>query len=262
MGFPYKTALVIGATSGIGLALAEKMIENGTHVLAVGRRHENLDAFAQKHGNEKVSTMKFDITNLAGIPDFVNQVEKEHPNLDCILLNSGMQRKLDFTKPEEIDLDMMNEEFTTNYLSYIHLTTHLLPVLKRQSQQDIPSSLIFMSSGLALIPILRCPGYCASKAALHQLILVLREQLRGDEGFRNVKVVEILPPAVQTELHDAKHQPDMKGGRNFGMPLDEFTDKAWQGLEEGREDIPVGASEVPYRGWEKERQHVFKERVR
>lgn len=189
------------------------------------------------------------------------RVNKEHPDLDSVLLNSGIQRKLDFTKPEVINLDVVGEEFTTNYLSYIHLTTHLLPILQRQSQKGIPSSLIFMTSGLALIPILRCPGYCASKAAVHQLILCLREQLRGDEKFQNVKVVEILPPSVQTELHDAKHQPDIKDGRSFGMPLVEFTEKAWQGLLEGKEDIPVGTSEVPYQGWEKERQKVFKARV-
>ena len=71
MSFPYKTVLMVGATSGIGLALSEKMIENGCHVIAVGRRKENLDAFIQKHGRDKASSVQFDITNLAGIPDFV-----------------------------------------------------------------------------------------------------------------------------------------------------------------------------------------------
>jgi len=109
--------------------------------------------------------------------------------------------------------------------------------------------------------MLRCPNYCATKAAMHQLILCLREQLRGEEKFQNVKVVEILPPAVQTELHDAKNQPDIKNGSSIGMPLHEFTEKAWQGLIEGKEDVPVGTSEVPYQGWEKQRQKAFKEKV-
>lgn len=261
MTFSYKTVLVIGATSGIGLALAEKMIENGSHVIAVGRRQENLDSFIQKYGNDKASTIKFDITNLAAIPAFVEQVKKDHVDLDCVLLNSGIQRPLDFTNPEEINLDVVGEEFTTNYLSYIYLTTHLLPVLQRQSGNGVPSSLIFVTSGLALIPILRCPGYCASKAAMHQLILCLREQLRGDEKFQNVKIVEILPPAVQTELHDAKHQPNLRNGSSMGMPLEEFTEKAWHGLVEGKEDIPVGAINIPYQGWEKERQKTFRARV-
>jgi NADP-dependent 3-hydroxy acid dehydrogenase YdfG len=73
MPFPYKTVLVIGATSGIGLALAEKMISVGAHVIVVGRRQENLDAFVQKHGGDRVSAMKFDIANLASIPGLVER---------------------------------------------------------------------------------------------------------------------------------------------------------------------------------------------
>ena len=71
MYFPYKTVLVVGATSGIGLALSEKLIANGSYVIAVGRRQENLNSLVQKHGKDKVSSFQFDITNLVGIPDFV-----------------------------------------------------------------------------------------------------------------------------------------------------------------------------------------------
>lgn len=72
LGFPYKTVLVLGATSGIGLALAEKLVSNGSHVLAIGRRKENLESFQQKHGKDKVSIFQFDITDLAAIPKFVD----------------------------------------------------------------------------------------------------------------------------------------------------------------------------------------------
>jgi NADPH:quinone reductase-like Zn-dependent oxidoreductase len=70
MSFPYKTVLVLGATSGIGLALAEKLIENGSHVIAVGRRKENLDSFVSEHGKEKASSIQFDIIDLSSIPSF------------------------------------------------------------------------------------------------------------------------------------------------------------------------------------------------
>jgi NADP-dependent 3-hydroxy acid dehydrogenase YdfG len=71
MSFSYKKVLIIGATSGIGLSLAEKIIANGSHVIAVGRRRENLDSLVRHHGPEKVSTFQFDITDLGGIPSFV-----------------------------------------------------------------------------------------------------------------------------------------------------------------------------------------------
>jgi NADP-dependent 3-hydroxy acid dehydrogenase YdfG len=73
MPFRYKTVLVIGATSGIGLALAEKIIANGSHVIAIGRRKENLDSLVEKHGKDKVTPYQFDITNLSSIPSFVGK---------------------------------------------------------------------------------------------------------------------------------------------------------------------------------------------
>jgi NADP-dependent 3-hydroxy acid dehydrogenase YdfG len=73
MAFPYKTVLIIGATSGIGLALAEKMMANGIYVIASGRRQENLTSLVEKHGEEKVASFKFDITDLKGIPGFVEK---------------------------------------------------------------------------------------------------------------------------------------------------------------------------------------------
>jgi len=256
--FPYQTVLVLGATSGIGLALAEKLISNGSFVIAVGRRQENLDSLVKKHGSEKAAGVKFDITDLEGIPSFVEKITKEFPKLDCVFLNSGIQRGIDFTKPETIDLDSVQTEMTTNYISQIHLLKQLLPFLQAQSS---PTSLIFTTSGLALVPLLRAPNYSASKAAMHHLILCLRRQLQ-DMKENNVKIVEILPPAVQTELHDAKHQPDIKDGGNIGMTMDEFMAEAWEGLCEGMQDVPVGTSRRSYgqdgEGWEVKRQEAFK----
>lgn len=71
--FSYKTVLLLGATSGIGLALSERLVSNGSFVIAVGRRQENLDSFVKKHGNKKAAGVKFDITNLEAIPSFVEK---------------------------------------------------------------------------------------------------------------------------------------------------------------------------------------------
>lgn len=261
MASPYKTVLVIGATSGIGLALAEKLIENESFVVAVGRRQDKLDSFVKKHGSDKASAIQFDITKLSAIPNFVSsyvsalpkiqsqltrcRVTKEHPNLDSVILNSGIQRGMDFTKPETIKLDVVGEELTTNYLSIVHLTTHFLPFLQSQSEKGTKTSLVYMTSGLALMPILRCPNYCATKAAVHHLVLTLREQLRVATNSKNIKIIEILPPAVQTELHDEKHQPDIKNGGSMGMPLKTFTEDAWQGLISGQEDVSFRVTERP-----------------
>lgn len=73
MPFPYKTVLLVGATSGIGAGLAEKLVGEGAKVIAVGRRQEKLDEFVQKHGGEKASAIKYDVTDRAGLDAFVQR---------------------------------------------------------------------------------------------------------------------------------------------------------------------------------------------
>jgi NADP-dependent 3-hydroxy acid dehydrogenase YdfG len=73
MSFPYKHVLLVGATSGIGRAMAYHFIANGVKVTAVGRRQERLDEFVDKHGKEMASGIAFDIEKLDEIPAFVNK---------------------------------------------------------------------------------------------------------------------------------------------------------------------------------------------
>jgi short-subunit dehydrogenase involved in D-alanine esterification of teichoic acids len=255
MPFPYKKVLVVGATSGIGWALAERLLANKVKVVIVGRRQDRLEEFKQKHNEDDVSSFVFDISKLQEIPKFASDVTKAHPDLDCVFLNSGIQRMHDFSKPETIKLDVIDEEVTTNYLSFLHLTNAFMPHLQQHKGN---TSFIYTTSGLALIPITRVPNYCATKAALHHFILTLREQVKSGPG--SVKIIELMPPAVQTELHDTKHQPDMPegAGAKIGMPLAQFTDEAWEGLEKGEEQIAVGDICVnATNSWEKERQKTF-----
>ena len=103
----------------------------------------------------------------------------------------------------------------------------------------------------------------------------MREHLKGS----NIKIVEIFPPAVQSrsiestrrtvkantsiaELHDEKHQPDIKNGRQIGMPLDQFTEEAYQGLAAGKEQIPVGSAKDWYDSFEGQRQETFHSMVK
>ncbi|BAE59277.1 unnamed protein product [Aspergillus oryzae RIB40] len=78
------------------------------------------------------------------------------------------------------------------------------------------------------------PAYSAAKAALNAFILCFREQLKST----NVKVVELSPPAVQSELHDYM-TPEV--GRKIGMPLDQFIDEAFAGLQAGKDQVVVGS---------------------
>ena len=64
MPFQYKKVLVIGATSGIGKALASRLVQEGSYVIVVGRRKENLEAFVHEHGSEKASAVPFQMKSL------------------------------------------------------------------------------------------------------------------------------------------------------------------------------------------------------
>ncbi|GKZ62742.1 hypothetical protein AnigIFM49718_010165 [Aspergillus niger] len=270
MSFPYKKVLLIGATSGtslcqspkrevtgadtatgIGRDLATSFIQHGRFVIAVGRRQGNLDAFVQEHGADRAAAFQLDTSQLDKIPFFL--VTQRHPDLDCVFVNSGIQRRSVFSEPEAINMAVIAEEMNVNYISYVALTKEFLPFF--QSEKDTPTSFIYTSSNLALVPILRCSNYCASKAALHHWILCLREQLKET----NIRVIEVFPPIVETELHDPKHQPDMaetvKG--RFGIPVGQFTKEAMEKLFTGSDQIPVGLSNIAFNTWEQQRQQAF-----
>ncbi|GKZ36256.1 hypothetical protein AbraIFM66950_007253 [Aspergillus brasiliensis] len=252
MSFPYKKVLIIGATSGIGKALAVKLVENGTQIIIAGRRKENLDEFVQQYGRDKVTSKVLDVMQLDQIPQFASDITTTHPDLDCIFINSGIQRPFDFSHPNTVDLTTFNTELTTNYTAAVHLTTAFLPHLQSLPRQ---TALIYTTSQMALVPMMRCPNYGASKAALHHFILALRTQVA--EGPGNVKVLEIYPPAVQTELHDEKHQPDLKDGHLIGMPLGEFVGEVWDRLQAGEEQIAVGSASDLFEAFERKRQGLY-----
>jgi NADP-dependent 3-hydroxy acid dehydrogenase YdfG len=71
--FPYKKVLLIGATSGIGLELANTLVKQGVHVIAVGRRQDRLDSFLASAGTEKASAAAFDIADLDHVANFAKR---------------------------------------------------------------------------------------------------------------------------------------------------------------------------------------------
>ena len=73
MAFPYKHVLMIGATAGIGNAMASRFVQEGLKVTAVGRRKDRLDAFVQQHGKDLASSAVFDIGDVGKIPQFAEE---------------------------------------------------------------------------------------------------------------------------------------------------------------------------------------------
>ena len=145
-------------------------------------------------------------------------------------MNAGVQSPFDLSQPSKIDLPAFHAEIATNFSSFVDLSIKFLPFLMSKKAE---TSLIYTGTNLALIPASTLPAYSISKAALNTFVLCLRDQLRNS----SVKVIELSPPVVQTELHDYM---DHNTGRKMGMPVDEFTDKAYKGLAAGKDQIVIG----------------------
>lgn len=133
MSFPYKHVLLIGATSGIGLAMAERLVQE-CKVTVVGRRKDRLDEFVAKHG-DKAKSISFDIGDTEKASQFAADVIESSPDIDCVFLNAGYQRKHDFAKPESVDIKGFIHETHVNFISFVVLTHAFLPHLLKKKQE-------------------------------------------------------------------------------------------------------------------------------
>ncbi|KAH9944091.1 NAD-P-binding protein [Epithele typhae] len=226
-----KCILVIGATAGLGraLALALHDLESKPTVIAVGRRHERLDELAQTR--DRIKTFRADMNvDEQGIRAFVQSVLSSYPDVDAILFVSGVQHLLDFKKPENIDLKAFDDELNINYLALTKTFMLFLPHLLKLSEEGRCSFLVPVTSSLAIVPGAPVPGYSATKAAVRSFTQSLRVQLDDTK----IKVMEIVPPLVESELHD--HQGTTPALSKFSMPLAD--------LVRGDDDIAVGNAEL------------------
>ncbi|KAI0788592.1 hypothetical protein C8Q75DRAFT_734283 [Abortiporus biennis] len=254
-----RSILIIGATAGIGraLALALHDLPSQPQIIVAGRRKERLDELTAK--SERIKSVQVDVSGgRESLKKFVDQLLVDYSQLDAVVFSSGIQHQFDFSRPDSVDLDKFEAELTTNYISIVTLIKFLIPHFLSLSNQDKPSFIIPISSGLAVYPAPTVPGYCATKSALHSLSLSLDSQLKDT----NVHVMEILPPLVESELHD--HQGTTPALSKFWMPLDVFIPQVVDGLKRGDVQIPIGQAAEGWDTFEKgklERIEQFRQRA-
>jgi uncharacterized oxidoreductase len=210
------TILLTGGSSGIGLALAHRLVAAGNVVIVTGRREGALDEV--RRALPSVVTIPSDSGSAADRARLAAEVTSRFPALDVVINNAGIQRKVDLLQPEP--WEETREEIAINLEGPLHLTALLLPHLLGRPK----ATLVNVSSGLAFVPMAAAPVYCATKAALHSYTLSLRHQLRDT----SVEVIEIVPPAVHSNLG---------GSHAFGVPTDEYADSVMAQLAEGRAEV-------------------------
>lgn len=203
-----NTVFIPGATSGIGLALALRLREEGNTVIVGGRRTALLEQIAAEHPG--LHAVRIDTTDPVSIERAAAQVLAEHPDLDVLVTMAGIMRVEDWTTPSGF-LASAEETVTTNLLGPIRLIAAFVEHLR--SRPD--ATIMTVSSGLAFAPLRATPSYNATKAAIHMLSESLRLQLAGT----SVAVVELEPPSVRTALLPGQEDSE------FAMPLADFVDE-------------------------------------
>ncbi|KAL1744939.1 hypothetical protein HDZ31DRAFT_37538 [Schizophyllum fasciatum] len=246
-----KCVLVTGATAGIGRSLARaiRALPSKPTVIAMGRRQERLDD--TELSQEGFEIVRFDMNSSPEqIKSCAEDVVRRFPELDAVILNAGVQYQFDFAKPEGIEATALSTEFNINYLAVVSMITAFLPHLMKigvSAKKERPTLIAPVTSGLALIPLPQVCNYSATKAALHSFSISLRIQM--ENAKTNVHVLEIMPPLVESELHDA--QGTTEALSKFWMPLREFTDTVIDGLKEGKNTITAGSATSAYDQFEK-----------
>ncbi len=218
------TVLITGGASGIGLALTERFVREGNKVIVVGRDRNKLDAARSKMPD--IVGYVCDLRSDEETDALAARLIKDHVELSVIVNNAAMQYLESFINPRDGMIgERISEEIGLNLISPIRLTARLLPLLARQEE----AAIINVSSGLAISPKKSAPVYCATKAGIHLFTKALRYQMEGT----NIRVFEIIPPIVDTEMTRGR------GGRRKLLP-GQLAEQFWHAYRRNKLEVPIG----------------------
>jgi NADP-dependent 3-hydroxy acid dehydrogenase YdfG len=203
----YSTALVTGASTGMGAAIAERLAKRGLQVHAFARNEERLQELANRTG---AITHAVDLTDTAALTAAV-----EGLNVDVLVNCAGVSRPGNILDSSEDDID---ELVDVNLRSLLQLTRLVLPGMVERDKGHI----VNISSIAGVYNFYGHTVYHATKAAVHQV----SRQLRNDTVGKRIRVTEICPGRVETEIF----------GRNMGG-TPEAMEEAWKTYYEGYESL-------------------------
>lgn len=226
MNLSGNTILITGGSAGIGFAFAERFIKAGNKVIVTGRRENAL-----QHAKEKLPSLVTHVSDLnkeserAALFDWVTA---NYPEVNVLVNTAGIQQRFNILKADaKNNWSYFNQEIITNLEAPFHLSMLFAPFFATKES----AAIINVTSGLAFTPFAVAPIYSATKAALHSFTMSLRHQLSDT----SVEVIEVAPPAVNTDLGGA-------GLHTHGEPLDAFADGIFNELANGKKEIGYGSS--------------------
>ncbi|ROZ69649.1 SDR family oxidoreductase [Ramlibacter sp. WS9] len=182
----YKTALVTGASSGIGAAVVERLCKEGLQVHALARGAQALEALAQRTG---CVPHAMDVSDLAGITRLTGEVE-----FDVLVNNAGVDRPKPFLQADAQDIDLLID---VNLRAVLHLCRLVVPGMVQRDRGHV----VNISSIAGAYNFGGNSTYHATKAA----VSMLSRQLRIDAFGKRVRVTEICPGRVATDIFAHVH---------------------------------------------------------
>ena len=225
-----NTILITGGATGIGFSLAQEFVKAGNEVIICGRRENKLEEAKRKL--PQIHTKACDLSKEEERKELYEWVRSNFENINILVNNAGIQRSIDFKKGTD-ELFGGEDEIETNLKAYIHLSAYFIPIFLKRKE----AAIINVSSGLCFVPLAIMPVYCSTKAAVHSFSMSLRHQLKDT----SIKVFEIIPPTVDTELdRGARAQ---RGQQERGIPPAEVANAAINALGKNEYEVAIGMAQ-------------------
>lgn len=201
-----KTALITGATSGIGEACARKFAQGGYDVIITGRNKQRLAALKieLETGETKVLALAFDVRNRAAATKAIKSLPTEWAKIDVLINNAGLALGLE---PEyEGDFEDWDTMIDTNIKGLLTMTRLIVPkMVERNSGHIINIGSVAGDAAYAGGNV-----YCATKAA----VKTITDGLRIDVAHTAVRVTNVKPGLVETHFSNVRFHGDDKRANN------------------------------------------------
>jgi len=185
-----RTALVTGATSGIGLATAQRLLDNGYDVVGTSRDPARIPAASRLDG---VRYRGLDLTDIYAIEGFVTAIGAEGINVDIVVNNAGESQSGPL---EDLPIGALERLFRLNVLGPVHLTQLLLPGMRHRGYGRV----VMVGSMLASFPLAYRSSYVASKAALKGFATATRFEMAP----HGVWLCTVEPGSVNTGISERR----------------------------------------------------------
>ena len=215
-----NTIFVTGGGTGIGRGLAAEFHKRGNTVIIAGRRKDRLEQTVKEFPG--MHYVVLDAENPENIKSVAKQLIKDFPKLNVLINNAGIMQLDDLST--EVNEKTLMSTITTNVLGPIRVTSAFVEHLKKQETAYI----LNVSSFLAFMPLAIAGIYCATKAAVHSYSLSLRYKLKNS----SVRILEVIPPWVQTDMFNSNEEPR-------AMPLKPFIAQTMEALSTDANEILV-----------------------